>query len=111
MTYRILVDENTSPRIADLLSEKGHEAVHVSGTLETGVDDEAIVNYAREHGFVVLTHDDDFLLPAYRDTVSILYYSDDTMDAHEIATRVEEVIEYVPDQSDLPPITNLSMWS
>lgn len=110
MTYRILVDENTSPRVAELLRGKGHEAAHVSEALEVGVGDEKIVDYACEREYIILTHDDDFLLPEYREIVPILYYSDDTIDAYEIADRVDEVVQYVPDPSDLPPITNLGSW-
>lgn len=110
MTYRILVDENTSPRVAELLRGKGHEAAHVSEALEIGVTDEKIADYAREHEHAVLTHDDDFLLPEYTGDVSILYYSDDTIDTYELANCVDEVSQYVPDPRDLPPITNLGLW-
>jgi predicted nuclease of predicted toxin-antitoxin system len=110
MTYRILVDENTSPHVAELLRGRGYEAAHVSEALEVGVADEKIIDYAGEHGYVVLTHDDDFLLPEYTETVPILYYSDDTLDTYEIADLVDEMIQYVPDPNDLPPITNLSTW-
>lgn len=110
MTYRILVDENTSPRVAELLRGKGHKAAHVSETLEVGVTDSAIAEYATERDCVVLTHDDDFLRPEYTNSVSVLYYSDDTMSTYEIADRVDEVSKYVPDQGDLPPITNLGSW-
>jgi len=110
MTYRILVDENTSPRVAEILRGKGHDAVHVSTALELGATDEEIVDYASEQGYIVLTHDDDFLLPAYTEVVPILYYSDDTLDTYEIADRVAELTHYVPHSVDLPPITNLSTW-
>jgi hypothetical protein len=110
MTYRILVDENTSPRVAELLRGKGHEAAHVSEALRTGVTDEEIGDYAREHEYAILTHDDDFLLPEYTEAVSVRYYSDDTIDAYELANRVDEVSQYVPNSSYLPPITNLGSW-
>lgn len=111
MTYRILVDENTSPRVAELLRGKGHDAAHVSEALEVGVTDGEIADYAREHGYVVLTHDDDFLLPEYTETISVLYYSNDTLDTYEIADRVDRITQYVSDPSDLPPITNLGSWN
>ena len=38
------------------------------------------------------------------------YYSDDTMDSYDIADRVAELIEWVPDPADLPPLTNLNDW-
>lgn len=111
MTYRVLVDENTSPRVADALRETGHEAVHVTDALTEGVDDERIITFAREESYAIVTHDDDFLHEPNSTTVQILYYGDDTIDSSEIATRVDEVSKLVPDQTDLPAITSLTGWS
>jgi uncharacterized protein with PIN domain len=110
-TYRILVDENTSPRVARLLRSNGHDAIHVTGALAVGATDSEIAGHASETSRVVLTHDDDFLRPEYTREISVLYYTDDTLGANELADRVETVTEYVPDQDDLPPITNLSGWA
>jgi predicted nuclease of predicted toxin-antitoxin system len=111
MSYRILVDENTSPTVADLLGSMGHDAKPVPDALSAGVSDEAIVEYARVHDAVVLTHDDDFLHPTVSEGISILYYSDDTLDASEIATRVDQLTQIVPDPDDLPSVTNLGSWT
>ena len=111
MPYRILVDENTSPRVAELLRDRGYEATHVGNALSLGASDQEIINYANDHGYVVLTHDDDFLLPKYTEIVLILYYSDDTISTYKIITRVEAVITYISDPDDLPPITNLGSWN
>lgn len=108
MTYHVLVDENTSPRVAELLRGKGHEAAHVTTVLRAGAPDRVIANYAIENNYVVLTSDDDFLLPEYE--VQILYYSEDRIDAAELADRVDRVSQYVPDPADLPRITNLGSW-
>ena len=110
MTYRILVDENTSPRVAELLRGKGHDAVHVHDVLGEGATDERISAYAESNGYVVLTHDDDFLLPEHRHRVRILYYADDTLDSYEIADRVASVVRYVPEPSDIPAVTNIGEW-
>lgn len=110
MTYRILADENTSPRVAELLRGRGRDAAHVGEALDLGAADRRIVEYADEHGFVILTHDDDFLRSDYNPEVRILYYSDETFDTYESADRIEEVIRYVPDPSDLPPVTNIGTW-
>ena len=40
----------------------------------------------------------------------MLYYGDDTMDTYEIADRVDELITWVPDPEDLPPVTSLTEW-
>jgi len=110
MEYRVLVDENTSPRVAEALRGKGVSAEHVHEALSEGVDDAAIAALAREGGYVVLTHDTDFLDRETRGNVPVLYYADDTLDTYAIADRVAAVIELVPEPSDLPPIVNVSEW-
>lgn len=74
MSLRILVDENTSPRLVAHLRKAGHEASHVLDTLGDGASDGRIVSYAEERGYAVLTHDDDFLVPERWERARILYY-------------------------------------
>ena len=78
--------------------------------LSEGANDDTIATFARENGSVVLTHDPDFLDPETRAGVPVLYYADDTMDSSEIVGRVAELIEWVPDPADLPPLTSLNEW-
>lgn len=111
MGYRVLVDENTSPRVAELLRGKGHEAVHVHDVLEEGATDRRITEFASANEYLVLTHDDDFLRPEHRRVVRILYYSSDGRDSYDIADRVDCASRYVPDPSDLPRVTHLGNWS
>ena len=110
MEYRILVDENTSPRVVASLRDTGITAEHVYAVLSEGVDDDTITTFAHENDAIVLTHDPDFLSPETRSGVSVLYYADDTMDSSEIVDRVVELIEWVPNPEDLPPLTNLNRW-
>ncbi|WP_248516761.1 DUF5615 family PIN-like protein [Salinarchaeum laminariae] len=110
MTYRILVDENTSPGVAELLRADGHDAIHVTDALEPGVTDRRILDYAVDVDAVLLTHDDDFLRAHSPEPVSILYYADDTMAVSEIVTQVRRVIQYVPDPQNLPTVTSLGGW-
>lgn len=110
MAHRILVDENTSPRVAERLRDDGHDAVHVSEPLGFGATDRAIADHAEAEGYVLPTHDDDFLLPGYADDVPVPYYSDDTLDADEIADRVDRLTRYAPERGDLPDVTTLGTW-
>jgi len=110
MTYRILVDENTSPRVVARLRERGHDAVHVTEALAAGVSDERILERAVDRGAVVLTNDDDFLALDPSQSVPILFYADDAIGSAEIVARFERVVEYVPDPADMPPVTNLGSW-
>ncbi len=57
---KLLIDMNLSPRWCESLALGGYEAVHWSGFGDAGAADAEILNYARTHGFVVLTHDLDF---------------------------------------------------
>ncbi len=111
MAYRILVDENTSPRLVEILRGRGHRAVHVSQALDFGASDGTIADYARANGYAVVTHDDDFLRPTHASGLAILYYADDTIDPDTLAHRIERLSTLVPDQTDLPPVTNLGDWT
>jgi predicted nuclease of predicted toxin-antitoxin system len=57
---KLLVDMNLSPRWVDTLSAAGHEAVHWSTVGSWAASDHEIMLFAREHEYVVLTHDLDF---------------------------------------------------
>jgi len=57
---KLLLDENLSPRLVDLLSDvyPGSEHLHAVG-LGGATDDEVWV-YARDHGFTIVSKDSDF---------------------------------------------------
>jgi len=57
---RLLIDMNLAPRWIRSLSAGGHEAVHWSAVGPVKASDSAICEYAREHGFVLITNDLDF---------------------------------------------------
>jgi len=65
---KILLDMNLPPRWLHFLSGHGLECVHWSDVGECAAKDSVIMAYAREHGYVVFTHDLDFgaLLAATR---------------------------------------------
>jgi predicted nuclease of predicted toxin-antitoxin system len=70
---KLLVDMNLSPRWALFLAASQVEAVHWSRVGAVTAPDTEIMAYAREHGYIVLTHDLDFsaiLLPAERNRAS-----------------------------------------
>lgn len=57
---KLLLDMNLSPTWVRFLEENGFEAVHWSTTGESTATDAVIMAWARDHGFVVITHDLDF---------------------------------------------------
>lgn len=57
---RLLIDMNLAPRWVMALSAAGHDAVHWSTLGPIKATDSAICEYARDHGFKLLTNDLDF---------------------------------------------------
>ena len=57
---KVLLDMNLSKAWLSVLREAGHEVAHWSDCGAATAPDIEIMNYARTHGFVILTHDLDF---------------------------------------------------
>lgn len=57
---KLLVDQNLARRVATLLRDAGHDAVHVSERGMASADDEEILALATAEGRVVLSEDTDF---------------------------------------------------
>jgi predicted nuclease of predicted toxin-antitoxin system len=57
---KVLVDMNLSPDWVPLLRQHGFEAVHWSSIGPGNADDHDIMQWARDNGAVVFTHDLDF---------------------------------------------------
>ena len=57
---KLLIDMNLSPRWALRLAEAGMDAAHWSSLGAANATDAEIMEFARRHGYVVLTHDLDF---------------------------------------------------
>jgi predicted nuclease of predicted toxin-antitoxin system len=57
---KILVDMNLSPDWVTTLTNHGIAAVHWSTVGDPRAEDALIMNWARENGYVVFTHDLDF---------------------------------------------------
>ncbi|HUS44307.1 MAG TPA: DUF5615 family PIN-like protein [Ilumatobacteraceae bacterium] len=87
-----VVDANLSPRLAALLRDAGHDAVHVRDIgLRTASDDE-IIDYAISTDRIVISHDTDFgTLLAYRELSKpsfILIRSSDPVDVDDQARLI-----------------------
>ena len=57
---KFLVDMNLSPQWVPVLRKHGWQAAHWSTIGHTGASDEDIMSWARDHQYVVFTHDLDF---------------------------------------------------
>jgi predicted nuclease of predicted toxin-antitoxin system len=57
---KVLVDVNLAPAWTEILAANRIEAVHWTTIGDPRADDQELLRYAREHGYVVFTHDLDF---------------------------------------------------
>jgi predicted nuclease of predicted toxin-antitoxin system len=57
---KLLLDENLSPRIVGAVTALCPGSAHVSSVGLRGADDARIWAYAREHGFTIVSKDNDF---------------------------------------------------
>jgi hypothetical protein len=57
---KIVLDMNIPEVWVDFLSRAGHDAIHWSSIGDIRAEDGAIMDWGREHGYVVFTHDLDF---------------------------------------------------
>ena len=57
---KLLFDENLSPKLVALLEKEYAGSAHVRDLGLLGAPDERIWDHAREHGFVIVSKDDNF---------------------------------------------------
>jgi predicted nuclease of predicted toxin-antitoxin system len=57
---KLLFDENLSPRLVKPLSELYPESQHVHSLELGGAEDSAVWQYAKQHGFAIVSKDSDF---------------------------------------------------
>ena len=57
---RFILDENRSPSLALLLTEAGHDAVHVREFQLSSADDDVILEVARSENRILISGDTDF---------------------------------------------------
>jgi predicted nuclease of predicted toxin-antitoxin system len=57
---KLLIDENLAPRIASLLNDAGHDAVHVRDLEAAGAPDTRIIDLALADGRTIVSADTDF---------------------------------------------------
>lgn len=89
---RFLIDANLSPRLANLLSSEGYDAVAVRQVGLADASDNEIMDYAVNDDRIVVSHDTDFgALLAFRGLTKpsyILFRSSDPITPEEQATLI-----------------------
>ena len=61
ISVKLLFDPNLSPRLPRLLADLFPGSLHVGEVLRLNTPDEEIWEYAKEHGFCVVTKDRDYI--------------------------------------------------
>ena len=57
---KLLLDENLSPRLVDVLADTYPDSAHVHQCGLSAADDTAIWDYAKKNGFTIVSKDSDF---------------------------------------------------
>jgi len=57
---KLLIDMNLSPQLVCSLSNAGHQAIYWQMIGRPDADDSEILTWAKENGYVIVTHDLDF---------------------------------------------------
>ena len=60
MHIKFLTDENISKSLVSALRRNGYDVKDIKEERLFGIDDDEVINKAREDGRVILTHDKDF---------------------------------------------------
>lgn len=111
---KLLVDMNLSPAWCGALADHGFEASHWSSIGDPRASDVVIMTWAREHGFVVLTHDLDFTTLLATTSAAgpsvVQVRAQDVTPAHLVALVVRAVRAHVEelDQGALVTIDDVS---
>lgn len=67
---KFLIDANLPPGLVDWIADRGHDAQHVRVAPGADSDDASIVDFAREHGLIIVTKDEDFATRVTLDRLS-----------------------------------------
>lgn len=57
---KLVADEHVPPAFVKALRGDGHDVTAVGDAVELGVDDDSILDYARDHDRVIVSEDSDF---------------------------------------------------
>jgi predicted nuclease of predicted toxin-antitoxin system len=93
---KLLIDMNLPPAWVAVLEDAGHEAVHWSQVGDPRAADVVLMQYARDHGLVVFTHDLDFgalLAASGVDSPSVVQARTQNVMPEVLAVPVLEVLE------------------
>ncbi len=91
----ILTDEHVPRAVATTLQSEGIDAITIYDTDLIGVDDQPLLEYAIEHGYVVLTNDQDFVSEDFVTTYNhhgIFFYEDQRLPRADLVRAVHNAV-------------------
>ncbi len=92
---KLLVDMNLSPVWVEVLKQAGFEAIHWSEIGAPNAPDTTLFAWAREQGYIVLTHDMDFgamLAATGADSPSVFQIRTDDVSPKALAPRAISIL-------------------
>jgi predicted nuclease of predicted toxin-antitoxin system len=94
---RFVIDEQLPPALARWLSDRGHQAEHVSDRLLGSAPDSAIWDYALEVSAAIVTKDEDFAQRRMRSTQgpAVVWVRLPNTRKHELLTWFETIMPHV----------------
>lgn len=98
---KFVADMDLSPLTVRQLKEKGWEIIRVSEVMDVRTDDIDILNYAREHNQVVITHDLDFselLAVNGLDSPSVINLRLENMQPDFVTQRIIDIVSQLEDE-------------
>ena len=91
---KLLLDHNLSPRLARKLKEEFEKIVHVDWLDMSEASDVSIWDYAKEHDFIIVTKDKDFL-----ERSSLMGHPPKIIHLRLGNCAVQEIVDLLADQS------------
>ncbi len=91
-------DENVDIAVVASLRRRGIKAYSCSDFKNFGLSDEEQINFAKEKGFVIMTHDPDFLRLVKKDGLlhsGIIFVSQRKMKTGEMIRKLEHLASFL----------------
>lgn len=92
---KVIIDMNLSPEWVQVFEQQGWHAVHWRTLSDPLASDSAIMDWAREHGYVVFTRDLDFgtlLATTYVQGPSVIQIRDENMMPHHLGDWLAAIL-------------------
>lgn len=97
MSVGVICDEHIPLQVIGTAGSGYWEYMRVGEELDTGVSDEKIWNYARDHNYLILTNDHDFLDRDIPDTTGLLFLTNQRLQANLMIKIMDQIGDYLED--------------